>query len=426
MPYKFNPFSGNLDLVVNAAEDISIVDAGDYYTGEDVETALQEIGDGTTLDGRYLKLDTSNDPLTGTLDMGENNIDNVGDITHDDATASDWIFRNEGLDKDIYINTNDGGVDTNNIFISGSDNFVKINRALQIESEGTASRVSLTPFGSFANLTARRRNGTIASPTAIVDNDVLMRFGGGGYNGTSVSGNSSQLDFTASEDWDATSQGTDMCFDVTPNGTTSRISAIFIQNDGDVGIGTTSPNSTLDVNGDTRLGDSTTNYMEVESDGDVNFVGGAGLQYGEIYAYEVGTTITISGSGVANKVQVTAFDTNGASNGSVTPDHTNDHITVGKAGHYLVTISMSMESTGGTAYILSAGLWKNNGASQYQNVHMSRRLSGGGSDTGSTSMSGIVDVAANDTLELWIWNETNTNNVIIDDVTLSVVQIGGT
>lgn len=37
-----------------SASGISITDSGAYYTGTDVEAALQEIGAGTTLDGRYL------------------------------------------------------------------------------------------------------------------------------------------------------------------------------------------------------------------------------------------------------------------------------------------------------------------------------------------------------------------------------------
>ena len=170
----------------------------------------------------------------------------------------------------------------------------------------------------------------------------------------------------------------------------------------------------LTVTGDTVISGDT--YWDTE---------GGGLAFGEISTYEAGTTLTISGTGIGNKVQVTAFTVNGESN-LTTPDHTNDHITIVKAGKYLVTISMSFESAGATSYVLSGSLWKNNGATQYQNVHMSRSLSGGGGDFGSSSMSGICDFATNDTIELWIWNETNTNDVIIDDVTLSIVQIGGT
>ena len=169
-----------------------------------------------------------------------------------------------------------------------------------------------------------------------------------------------------------------------------------------------------------------TSYTAVSGSGEIFFSGtSAGLAYAEIYCYESGSTETITASGIANKVQITCFDTNGEKN-NCTPDHTNDHITIDEAGRYLVTVSMSLESAGGSGYVLSAGVWKNNGATQFQNVHMSRSLSGGGSDIGSTSMSGICDFAKNDTIELWIWNETNTNDVVVDDVTLSVVSVGGT
>lgn len=49
------------------AAEVPITDEGDYYLASDVETALQEIGDGTTLDGRYLRAG-DNGPLD--LDIG--------------------------------------------------------------------------------------------------------------------------------------------------------------------------------------------------------------------------------------------------------------------------------------------------------------------------------------------------------------------
>ena len=55
-----NPDSGDRDVVYDKAVEIKITDAGSYYTGTEVETALQEIGAGTTLDNKYLKLSGSN------------------------------------------------------------------------------------------------------------------------------------------------------------------------------------------------------------------------------------------------------------------------------------------------------------------------------------------------------------------------------
>ena len=41
-------------------------------------------------------------------------------------------------------------------------------------------------------------------------------------------------------------------------------------------------------------------------------------------------------------------------------------------------------------------------------------------------MTGLIDLAINDTIEVWVWNETNTGDIIVDDITLNLIQIGGT
>lgn len=154
------------------------------------------------------------------------------------------------------------------------------------------------------------------------------------------------------------------------------------------------------------------------------FGAGTGLPHGDIFGYEVGATITFSGTGVANKEQVDSFAENGESN-LMTNDHTNDHIVVLKTGIYLVTASVSITSTGGTAYEMDFACWKNDGATELRNVHAHRKLSGGGGDTGSKSLSGTVSLTAGDTLELWCYNVTNTNSVVIESLTMSAVMAGG-
>ena len=151
---------------------------------------------------------------------------------------------------------------------------------------------------------------------------------------------------------------------------------------------------------------------------------GSGLPYAGIYCHDVGATLTIAASGWANKVQVTQFAVNETSN-LMTPDHTNDHITVVKTGVYLVTASICASSTGGTSYEIAFGCWKNNGATEFENLHVHRTLSGGGGDIGSMTISGLVSLTAADTLELWAANITNTNNIIIESITLSAVMVGG-
>jgi len=145
--------------------------------------------------------------------------------------------------------------------------------------------------------------------------------------------------------------------------------------------------------------------------------------YGEVYAYETNTTITISGTGIANKVQVTAFTVNGPSN-NTTPDHTSDHIVVGRTGTYLIDVSLTISSAmAGGADDIGAGVFKNNGATQLQNLHANRTLAGGGVDNGSIGMSGLAALTLNDTVEVWIWNYDSTDDIVVDDINLRIVQI---
>ena len=170
---------------------------------------------------------------------------------------------------------------------------------------------------------------------------------------------------------------------------------------------------------------SSSSYAQLNSSGVTHWVGGGGLVFGEIYANNASDTITISSAGEANKVQVTSFDTVGHSN-NMTPSSDNDDITVLKAGVYLCTISLHIESVGGGgADTFGFSAYKNNGAAELADCHAHRRLSGGGGDVGSVSMSGLLDLAVNDTVELWTWNEDSTDNVVIDDLNMSLVMIGG-
>jgi len=178
---------------------------------------------------------------------------------------------------------------------------------------------------------------------------------------------------------------------------------------------------TVDGSDNTNIGDGgTTNYVQISSTGDVVFVGAAGLAFGEIYVQGNSTADTVA---TATNTQVTRFDTNGVSN-NMTPDHTNDHITVTKAGMYLCTISFSFSGSGSVDWTFS--LYKNNGNTEFPNVHTNRKLGAAG-DVGSASMSGIVDLAVNDTIELWMQHAAGVNkDITMQDCTLSLIQIGGT
>jgi hypothetical protein len=194
-------------------------------------------------------------------------------------------------------------------------------------------------------------------------------------------------------------------------GTVTNIYGLYIE---DIDDGSTLNYSIYTKAGDVRLG------------GDTYFEGsGSGMPYGGISATDVASTITISGTGTANKVQVTAFNANDPSN-LTTPNHTTDDITIIKTGVYRVTCFISSESVGGLGYKVGYGIWKNNGATQLTNLHSHRDFAtGAGGEHGSVALGGHVSLTVGDTIELWVWNDTNTANVIIDDVTLSLEMVGG-
>ncbi len=157
--------------------------------------------------------------------------------------------------------------------------------------------------------------------------------------------------------------------------------------------------------------------------GDLTFVGdGDGLAFAGISVKDNTDAVTLNS---AAKDQVTNFDTNDPSN-NATPDHTNDHITTDKKGDYFAIISLDVQNNAAQAHKVDVSLWKNNGATEFLNVHNHRNLSGGSTDVASMSLSGFIEVAAGDTLE--IWADTGTagdRSVTFEDITLSILQVGG-
>jgi hypothetical protein len=147
----------------------------------------------------------------------------------------------------------------------------------------------------------------------------------------------------------------------------------------------------------------------------------APLEFGGISVEENAAQTTISTAGVA--VQITVFDTDEAANGA-TPDHTNDHVTVNKAGSYWVVCSLTATSIAGASAKFHFEANKNNGATHLSGIHADRDMAGGGSDTGSVAMSGLAVLSSGDTIEVWVTNETNTQNVIIEDINLAISMVG--
>ena len=94
---------------------------------------------------------------------------------------------------------------------------------------------------------------------------------------------------------------------------------------------------------------------------------------------------------------------------------------------YFCKVSLHIESAGGGgADLFGFAVYKNNGTTLFENCHGHRQLTGGGGDVGSVSLSGIIDLAVNDTVEVWVWNEDSTDDLVVEDITLTLYQLGGT
>jgi len=124
----------------------------------------------------------------------------------------------------------------------------------------------------------------------------------------------------------------------------------------------------------------------------------AGSQsYGAIYNYTLGGAGAQTLTDASTWYQISAFSANGVSSG-VTPDHTNDHITIATTGVYQVSFNISFSGTLSETFEVSA--WKNDGATQMLDVAVVRKLGTGG-DVGSAAAGSIVSLAATNTVELW-------------------------
>ena len=97
--------------------------------------------------------------------------------------------------------------------------------------------------------------GTEAAPTAVAISTPLVTLGGRGYNGTAFTTSSVvYVQGKTTEPWSPTATGTELLFATCKNLTITRVEHMVLTNDGNLGIGTITPNANaiLDVTSTTK------------------------------------------------------------------------------------------------------------------------------------------------------------------------------
>lgn len=107
-------------------------------------------------------------------------------------------------------------------FISPVNTGVMLHVTGNLASPGIPSRIYNDAQNAFAAFVARRFNGTVSSPTAVLANEEIMRISGTAHNGTSIPGTGNQrIVYKALGNQTLSNQGGDMEFWATPLNSTT-------------------------------------------------------------------------------------------------------------------------------------------------------------------------------------------------------------
>ena len=173
----------------------------------------------------------------------------------------------------------------------------------------------------------------------------------------------------------------------------------------------------LQVNGISQFGDGgTTNYVEVEADGDMIFHGGAGLCYGSLYAHDASITVDLE---QGNYVKITGLTAGLMHNVSENSDAFN----VGSVGVYKVDWSISGDAEGANKDI-ECEIFVN-GVGQADGSARAHWITAGNEQ--SMSGTALLDITSTGhDIDLRLKNATDNTNIDLCHVNFNIVQIGGT
>lgn len=123
-----------------SAVDIPILDSGANYTGTEIETALIEIADGTTLDSKYVEV--IGDTMTGQLFI-DGSSDQIQALIQGNATqTSDLITAETSTGTDVLNLTNAGALTIAGSLVTGGTGQSTITEGLIVNNGATGASTS--------------------------------------------------------------------------------------------------------------------------------------------------------------------------------------------------------------------------------------------------------------------------------------------
>lgn len=185
----------------------------------------------TTGAGTYVYIGTSNDYATGittSSSIGPNGEMEVGSITTAGKiqVGSTTPTASAGSALTINSSVTTGSAGSASIILQGANNTERI----KIYSAGGAGT-----GGPLFNMFSFR--GSIASPTATQNGDLLSGVSGGGYGATGYTGNKYVFLQYATENWTDSAQGCYTALNSTANGSTSNTARLLIDHNGTITLG---------------------------------------------------------------------------------------------------------------------------------------------------------------------------------------------
>lgn len=204
------------------------------------------------------------DPNSGSPTFTPNTPQNNGYIYVSAINSSLWVWNGSTYisyeapsTTPFYLTgstTDAGGNKTSDVYRTGSIGVGTSNPSKLLDVVNTSSSYAglIEAEGFVSNvysrgMAIRMRRGTSASPTAIELNDISA-YGFAGYDGTSFSTTSAGIAGIATQNWTSIAKGMGLIFSTTSNSTTTLTERMRIDHNGNVGIRTSTPATTLHMN----------------------------------------------------------------------------------------------------------------------------------------------------------------------------------